>query len=188
MFSSSLTLRRKIQPLEIELQPQRMAESYSQDGNPNSWDNNYAMQIALTSTWYRATDLAAALIEIKRMPIHTTQGKQAALGALNARGRTLAEMGVANNHRFPHGALEWYVCEEYSSWNVEMSGLRSALTVTDRQGELAAQGGSASNSRASQDSIYSAQKLILEMLSQLKNRSSLIGQAEFEQYYLLTWG
>lgn len=154
----------------------------------NSWANNFELQLAMTGTWYRATDLAAALIEIKRMPIHTTQGRQAALRALDARGRTLTAMGVSNTHRFPEGHLDWFICEEYSSWNVELSALRSALSTSDRHGELAAQNGNAGNSRASQDAVYSIQKTILEMLSQLKNRSSLMGQADFENYYNLTWG
>lgn len=165
------------------------AQTYTQvDNIVNSWGNNFELQLAITSTWYRATDLAAALIEIKRMPTHTTAGRQAALGCLNSRGRTLTAMGVTNQLRFPDGPLEWFICEEYSSWNVELSRLRGALSTSDRHGELAAQGGSAAGSRATQDSVYSIQKIILEMLSQMKNRSSLMGRAGFESYYNLTWG
>jgi len=160
----------------------------------NAWDTNIKVQMyAYSPVWYNVAHLARALHVIRRTNLSTRTGRNQALAHLQGVSRTMQDLGVDNDHRFPVGMH--VVCEDFGSWRELFSTLRSCLTWHDRMGELTLRRNAnistgSDTSQAQADTLLNLTKNIDTMLKSLSDdfSTTTMNQADFEARLSLTWG
>lgn len=163
-----------------------MSCSYSPKNSPRRslfdepWSDNYKLQSIFNADWYKAVDLSKALIEIKKLPLNTKDGKYDALDILKNCSLKLDDIPVDNNTRFPDGPLDLYVCDAIDPWGEYFSVLWSKLQTDSEKDQY-----STKTSAQMHDSI------VLEtantMFYGLMDKTKLIKRETFESYFNLNW-
>lgn len=145
------------------------------------WDFNIKVQMhAYNQTWFRVPELMRAITGIRRLNLSKSSGRNVALASLDAVSKTLKDIGVRYDARFPQSLH--VICEDIGVWSNYFVKLRSNLNAPDRS---TYQKYKECKRHIQQSNLL--YEILEEMVQVLNDLNSSMNQESFEKFFNLTW-
>lgn len=148
--------------------------------NGNVYDNDLLLLQLSVSPWYRLKDLAAVIIQIRKINFSVVEERTSALAKLNSLS---TEPPFSRSSRFPRDV---YVSEIEGDWMRKIQQLRASLSHRDSEVSNGAQV-MTHKGNGSSDVALSFWNVTSSILLKLTNFDASYERLKFEQHFGMIW-